>query len=186
MQQLIKRFAAFLHIIPVYVLVFVLFWCNAGSLLWTSVREGCYHYMQAHHANAGARDTIAITEAKLKSGADLLWTKRKECRYKGRMFDVYKQIAVDGKVLLIGRYDKTDDNLLDILVDYFDDRSDKPADDTESSSPQWITEAVITVQEWIRPLFFDKLQAKIIPPELFFSSFKLPVLSEPPDMSTVY
>lgn len=63
------------------------------------------------------RDTISVGPEEMK---DVVWIKKDEIRYKGRMFDIRNEVRVDGKVLIIGHYDLKDDHLLKVVYTHFD------------------------------------------------------------------
>lgn len=98
-----------------WLVVAALCWCSAGMVLWNGARAVCYHVVRVHQQRKC--DTLYVDAALLKGRtASLVWVKKDEIRYMGKMFDIKRTVKhSDGKIGLIGHYDKTEDKLFKIL-----------------------------------------------------------------------
>lgn len=84
-------------------------------VLWNGARSVCYHIVRVHQQRKC--DTLYVTAAMLQGKTqDLVWVKKDEIRYFGKMFDIKRKINHPGeKVSLVGHYDKAEDKLFKIL-----------------------------------------------------------------------
>lgn len=64
------------------------------------------------------RDTIYLNRNEAKT---IVWIEEDEIRYKGKMFDVKRQLERGDELLLVGHYDSKDDMLLAATFSFFDD-----------------------------------------------------------------
>lgn len=100
----------------------VLLICSQGSLALVQLAH-FIHYKEVRSSEWSKnklRDTISVSREEMK---DLVWIKKDEIRYKGRMFDVRNEVVKDGKVLIVGHYDLKDDHLLRVVYTLFDEDS---------------------------------------------------------------
>jgi hypothetical protein len=98
-----------------FLLVSAFVWSQVGpvAVLYSRVM----HYREIHRSPEAGRntDTIFISEEDLP---DVVWVKKNEIRYHGRMFDIARRMRSNGRVMFTGHYDKKDDNLFAALSSF--------------------------------------------------------------------
>lgn len=160
-------------------LLAVMIWCNAGFIAWNAARKISYEYVRSHRGHLKFRDTIILPAFELQGSADLVWMKHDEIRYYGQMFDIKKQVKqADGKVVLIGHYDKFENKLFKSLESLLKGHTGTPA--KNKSTPLWFCEAIIPQYE--TALFIPCDQIKYFTTYNCATVARWPeVLSPPPD-----
>lgn len=69
--------------------------------------------------------------------------KEDEISYRGQMFDIKKQINEEGRVVLVGHYDKLENKLFKLLYKWLDDNSGSSSHQKQQTGSYWLTEALI-------------------------------------------
>jgi hypothetical protein len=157
------------------ILGLLMMWCCAGGALWQGARSLHYRWVRLE-AERKVKDTIVM-----HPDAEVVWIKKDELRYDGRMFDVKKRIQKEGVVLLVGHYDEKDDKLFASLEKLFGG-SAHTRRKTGLHIPIFLPEAVLNDAVSLRRN--DALVKKLAPglkPTLFLPSVSLPVAEAPPD-----
>ncbi len=102
-------------------LAIVLSWHHLSFIVFQAARVIHYHHVRSTDPiyKNKLRDTIRMDKKELEQ---ITWIKDDEIRYKGKMFDVKKQLEQNEHVLLIGHYDSKDDMLIAATFSFFDDQ----------------------------------------------------------------
>lgn len=160
-------------------LIVVLIWCNCGFIVWNLARSVCYYTI--HAASNSHTDTLKLTTSE---SASIVWMGKDEVKYNNRMFDIKKRIESDGKVILVGKYDETEDHLYNLLSNLINDGRSHSSG-KKGYSYVWSYEAVVNpILQFSVPLNNTSVNYPEIQSE-FFNSFEPGVLSPPPDEFTV-
>lgn len=95
------------------VLALVVAWACAGGVLWQAARIVHYHAVRWGEADE-MTDTVRLT-----ASSKILWIEEDELRFEGCMFDVQETRRVGEDLLLIGHFDRADDEIFQLLNSLF-------------------------------------------------------------------
>lgn len=99
----------------------VILWSVSGHVLWNVARQACYTYVHHVKQERSFRDTLVLHNDVFNDAGKLVWIKKDEIRYLGRMFDIKKQIKNGEVTVLVGHYDDVEHYLYKYLAKLFDD-----------------------------------------------------------------
>lgn len=158
-------------------------WSVSGHVLWNIARQACYSYVHHIKKERSFRDTLVLDNQVFNDATKLVWIKKDEIRYEGRMFDIKKQVAGQGVTILIGHYDDFEHHLYKYLGKLFDDDSQP----TKHSNKHWHTFIAVLpggrVNEHIHTLTYLVHACQWA--NQFHSSVAIPPLHNPPDVRNV-
>lgn len=110
-------------------------WSLAGHMIWSAAQQACYNYVHHLKSERNFRDTLTIPTSKLHS-TEVVWHKKHEINYHGRMFDIKRALQDGERTILIGHYDDFEHELYKLLAKLFNSGSDAPA---HQEVPSWLT-----------------------------------------------
>lgn len=157
----------------------VLLWSVSGHVLWSIARQACYNYVHHIKKERSFRDTLVLANEVFNDANKLVWIKKDEIRYEGRMFDIKKQVIGNRVTVLIGHYDDFEHHLYKYLGKLFDD--DNPP--AKQTNKHWHTFIAIlpdgrtTEHIYILTSLVHACQWA----NQFHSSVAIPPLHSPPD-----
>jgi|GEM_PF-3233855 len=95
-----------------------LFISQSGLIVWQSMRTVCYHYLR----NLREEQMLTLQISKYAE-EDVVWVKKDEIRYYGKMFDIKQRQETDSSLMLTGHFDSKEDKLFKWLRRLFEDHS---------------------------------------------------------------
>lgn len=151
-------------------------------MLWHVARQACYNYVHHIKKERSFRDTLVLDNEVFGDAAGLVWVKKDEIRYKGRMFDIKRQLKKGGVTVLVGHYDDAEHYLYKFLGKLFDD-DDSPL---QKRGKHWQALTAILPEETNEKTKtqYGFLVCKTPWLSRFHYSINIPPLHNPPDMIT--
>lgn len=155
--------------------IVVFFLSQSGFIVWHSLRTVCYHYLRTLHVEETV--TLAIPNEKV---AEIIWVKKDEVRYQGKMFDVKDRSATDTSLLLTGHFDSKDDKLFKWLKHLLENDEEQQSGKQKTSF--WFYDAVIHPVVQIVPSHnYRSVQKHLMQPSFFLNSQTKQIVSPPPE-----
>jgi len=164
----------------VTVIAIIMLWSVSGHVWWHVARQTCYNYVHHIKKERSFRDTLLLDNQVFDDANRLVWVKKDEIRYEGRMFDIKKQIKRGDVTVLIGHYDDFEHHLYKYLGKLFDD-DNQPSQEVNK---QWHTFIAILPHErgTVHVHAVTSLVHTSPWTNQFHGSVTIPPLHNPPDM----
>ena len=129
----------------VLLLVAAVVWACAGGVLWQAARIAHYHAVRWSLEKTSSTDTVRLTTA-----SEVVWIEEDELQFEGCMFDVEERKRVGDEWLLIGHFDRADDEIFKLLDSLFGLESGHRG--RTKRCAVFLPEAVVLDAVWGRPL----------------------------------
>ncbi|HEY9176985.1 MAG TPA: hypothetical protein VIN07_04805 [Flavipsychrobacter sp.] len=168
--------------IAAVVVAVIMLWSVSGHVLWHVARQACYNYVHHIKKERSFRDTLVLDNEVYNDASRLVWVKKDEIRYGGRMFDIKDQIRRGNVTVLIGHYDDFEHHLYKYLGRLFDD-DNQP---TQKTDKHWHTLIAVLPEEKVseHTHAFTSLSHTCQWANPFRLSVDVPPLHNPPDIAT--
>jgi len=166
--------------VTAFIVAAVLLWFVSGHVLWNMARVACYNYVHYVKQERSFRDTLKLNAGLLADRSRVIWHKKDEISYAGRMFDIKRQLVYGDTVILVGHYDDLEHYLYKYLGKLFDDDG-RPLQETKLL---WhvLTALLPQTVEHTCPKLFASIIHKYYWTNYFHYSMTIPPSHRPPDM----